>query len=508
MALIVTFLIPIWWGGDGRFPWDNSIAPAAVLKALAARFRPGFFMTYGPVPYYLTAPPYAVVLVVAKALHELGTPTSVYPWGFRHPEFMMSLLTTVAHVVTLALGLGIVAMAATRDPDGGGPRRRWLVPLLFLGSPIFMYYARTSNVDVHYLFWLWLGLVLVERARGSWRVLAAAAAAAAMAVCSKEQSAPVAIVIVMAAMVSALRARSDGVAPRLLAAAGLGVVAVATYAVMWRLPWNLSGWHAHHEFIFTDAKYDRAFPPTLAGFAGLAARAAGQMLVALGPALAIGVALAIAWRVSWRGLGVRVVAVIAYLVGFLGAIGYTYERFLLPVLLVAMPLGVRGWDVAMTRLGSRRPGKDVLVGALLIAVLAGGPALSVVLLTDPRYEVERWVRTSLPSTASLEIAGNPHYQPRLPADREVVVTKADSLRIAPRGPIGDVVLLSSIDAWSFERDSVSRAVWWGPLHASSGSPAYSRRLEFPRSWAYRFTPGIEVPSMTVLVRDGVDTGSR
>ena len=498
VALLLTLLVPIWWGGDGRFPWDNSIAPAAVLKAIAAKFGDGFFMSYGPVPYYLSAIPVTGVLAVARLVGELGTPASVHPWGFAHPEQMMTLISVAARLVTLVLALAIVWLSVHRAPGPPLRRARWLVPLLFLGSPIFAYYARTSNVDVHYLFWLWLGVTWTEQARGDVRKLAGAAAASALAICSKEQSGPAALVIIACAMWAAASTASVGAGRRLLRAALVAGASLLAYVVAWRLPMNLSGWRIHHEFLFSDAKYGRDFPATLVGFAQLAWHVLGQLPVVLGPLMLAGVLLAILLRVSVRGLGVRTLVCIGYAVGFLGVIGYCYERFLIPCYLLAIPLAARAFESLLER-QAHSAGRRALVVALMVGAIAfGGPATSWVMLHDPRLAAERWIRESLPPSATIEVAGNPHYQPRIPAARTMLWTRTDSLLAAPRGPVGDAVFTSSIDAYAISRESTI-AHLWDPAHLEAHG--YRRRIVFPLSRMARFTRGVEVPVITAHVRD-------
>lgn len=498
-VFVLVMLVPIWWGGDGRYPWDNSIAPAAVLKAIAAKFGNGFFMTYGPVPYYLTAVPFVGILGVAKLTGELGRPTSQYPWGFDHPEFMMSALSTAAHLVTLVLGVAIVAMSLGRAPGGESRRAGWLVPIAFLASPVFAYYARTSNVDVHYLFWLWAGVTCLERWDGSVRRLVAASAAAALALCSKEQAGPAAVVVILAAVTKALFAHSRSVPLRLARAFGVGAASLVAYALAWRLPFNLSGWRVHHEFLFGEAKYARDFPATVQGFLALAQRALEQFPVALGWLSLAGLVLAVVLRVSFRGLGLRALVVAAYVIGFLGVIGYCYERFLLPLLFLSVPIAVRGWDALFERIERVWLVRGAVMAVFVGLAFTGGPSLSWVMLNDPRLAVERWVRAQVPADALIEMAGNPHYQPRFSPPRRVLVVKADSLRLAPRAPIGDVVLISGIDAYAFESDSVIAAHWLEPLR--DGSSGHARKV-FQLSPLSRFTRGLEIPAMTAYVRQG------
>jgi hypothetical protein len=120
----------------------------------------------------------------------------------------------------------------------------------------------------------------------------------------------------------------------------------------------------------------------------------GQLQEVLGLPILVGIVLAIALRASWRGLGTRIVACLTYGLLFLGAIGYTYERFLLPFLLVGVPLAVRGYRAAFDVWATRPSWRAVLVGLALGTALTGGPMMSWVMLKDPRYDVERWLSTS------------------------------------------------------------------------------------------------------------------
>lgn len=499
VALVL--LVPITWGVDPLYSWDvDAIAPGAVLRAFAARFGTSWHGSYGPVPYFMFGIVYAPLLALLKLTGELGQPVAAYPWGFQHPERSMGLLIVGARLVSVALAVGIGAMAAG-EARRDGVRRPWIAPLLLLGSAVFAYYGRSTNVDIFMFFWLWLGFHLLERPNPSVGVLGAAAAAATMAVCSKEQSAPVAMVVCLGA---AWRAwRMPGTGSPVARVALVALCAAVAYAAVWRLPFGLEGWRLHHDYIFHVAKYPRTYPLTPLGLARLAWKAVRELPLVLGPA-ALLAALLGAWaRDRWRGLGFRLAAGVFYLVAFIASIGYVYPRFLFPLALVAVPLATRALD-RMADAPSVAP--RLAVATLLVLTLAGGPAVSAAMLVDPRLTAEQWMARRFahaPSTL-VEVAGNPRYQARLPHAVPALYTRADSLGAEAAAPAGDLVLVSSIDRYTFERQPAAHA-WWTALNAPAPAPHRWDKLQFASPAFAQLIGGLPVaPTVWIYVRTATD----
>lgn len=515
-GFVLVLAVPLWWGIHASFSWDvDNIAPGSVLKAMAARFAPGWHSSYGPVPYLLTAAIYAPILALMRLAGELGRPVAAYPWGFTHPDAAVAILVVAARLLNLGLALGVAALAAHEAAVAGPARvdrasraRPWLVPLMLAGSTVFVYYARTSNVDMAALFWAWLAFVLAETPRGPLARYAAAAAAAALAVCSKEQIAPFALVAGSAACAGAWRLRARAGARGAAAATGrvrgasaVGLVVAAgllTYALAWGLPFNASGWLAHHRFLFETARYPRTFAATAGGYAALGLRVLRLAPLAFGLPALLGLLAVLATRPGLRGLGLRALASALYLAAFVAPVGYVYPRFLLPLLLLVLPLAVRGLDAAWQRAAS--PLRAVLAGGTVLLALAGGPVLDAVMLADTRLAVERWLAAGTPPGARVEVAGNPHFQARVPRTLTLLVTSPDSLRAKPRGPRGDVVLLSSFDAGDFRRPPL-RGAWADSL--GPGGPYRRERVFTPPALARRIEGLPVAPEVEVYVRERV-----
>ena len=194
----------------------------------------------------------------------------------------------------------------------------------------------------------------------------------------------------------------------------------------------------------------------------------------LGSAILVGCLLALVLRSSAHGMGARFAAVALYLCGFIAVIGYIYPRFLLPLLIVAVPFSARGWASLFARPALFAPG-IVLLGVL---VLSGGPVLDLVQLTDTRYVVERWL-ARVPDGTTVEIFGNPHFQARVPRRLPVVYVRPSEILTRPHGPSGDVVLVSVFDRYWIEREPL-RTIYGDSLFAGP----YRSALEVtPPRWS-------------------------
>jgi hypothetical protein len=491
----------IGWGIDAQMPWDvDNIAPGSVLKGMAAGFGPGWYSSYGPLPYYWTAVAYVPLLAIAKFTGQLGHPSGVYPWGFAHADFWITTLVLVARAIPLFLALLLAGALIVREVEARWGRSPWIPLALLAGSPTFVYYARTSNVDLHALFWAGLGFAWAERPRATAGALAAAAAAAVAAVCSKEQIAPFSAVILTVACARAWTS-ADRPFSGVRRVAFVTGVAIVTYAVLWQLPWNAHGWVAHHQFIFREARYERTYPFTPSGLGALLLACARQAPVALGWATLVGTMLGVLAGAPFRDLSARAVACVLYVGSFLVSVGYVYPRFLLPLLLLAVPYAWRGWHEAMWTFRTRPALRGAPAAALVVLAALGGPLLDLTMLADNRYRIEA-ILARLPDDTVVEVLGNPHFQARVPRRLALVRSTVDSLRVRPRAPLGDVVLVSAYDTTPgfLQRDSTLRAAYWDPLVASPPGGAYRARTYRSRAWS-RWARGLPVdPTITVYER--------
>lgn len=246
-----------------------------------------------------------------------------------------------------------------------------LAPLALALCPPVGFLARTMNLDTPSLFWFaasllaWLSLHARRRAIDAllFAILGAAA------VLTKDQAAalyllPLVFWIVEIAREKThrgwLRALPAALADRRVVLAVLAAVGLA--AAVYRVPFGFSAIRSHLDAILGHASAPyRLVTPDLGGQLDLLvltarnfANSTGPVTLALG---GVGFALALARRELRRPSTVTLFAA-SYVLFFLVPIGYVYDRFLLPLLLVIavfVPVSIewiaerrlRGWCAAL-----------------------------------------------------------------------------------------------------------------------------------------------------------------
>jgi 4-amino-4-deoxy-L-arabinose transferase-like glycosyltransferase len=447
-VLAVSLLLHGWalrWGLPSEYGWaPDEVLPADVDAALSARFRQGWHSKYPPLHFGLLAAASAPVSVAGRAM------------GWDAPTVRDSRMTA-GRLVSLAMALGTLVVLYRCGRELGDPLAGVLAAAVLALSAPFVYYAKTANLDVPYLFWLALSLLFFLRAlgRAQARDFALFGVAAAAAVATKDQAYAFYVLTVPAlAWHLHRRRRAAGhhgtiaLDPRLLA---LGAAGVATFLLLGGVVVNPSGWLAHLRLITGAASAEfRMFDAGPGGRLEALWQTARHLAFALGGAslLAATAGIVLAWRDRrldgrWRPL---LIPAASYVLFFLLVVLYVYDRFLLPVALVLALFAGHALARAV------RAPSPVLRG-LAVLVLASGVSravsVDVLLARDSRYAVEQWLRREVGPGPLVAAVGPLEYLPRLHGLRwrrlgpsaarlsqvrpDVVVVNADYARRADQG---------------------------------------------------------------------------
>lgn len=434
VVLVLSAVLNTWhlhWGlPNGNQSWAaDAIGPLTALgvaRRTFASWNSGwFYFKYPPGwPLLLTvvSAPYLALLYVAGGWRH---PAAAYPYGFADPERALFVMAMIGRGLSVAFGLGIVAVAyGIANRLCGRGTARWSAFLVATAYPI-VYYAHTTNLDISYCFWLvfalYAALVASESARQlPWILLGAAAA---MALSTKEQG--FAFLLPLPFMAVLGRIRHTGSAMRAWAVpaawmlgAGALVLALANNMFINPLgfvrrvayllghplgdvearlaPVEFAVWKGTKEWVYVSQLWDGL--SSSLGVVFLLFACGGVLMLARNRRAAFWllVPTAALYYLSLRGLELITL------------------RYLLPVTVVAV-ISVASvlslvWE--RSRQGRARWPVGAVLAGLAALSLARAVELDRLLVTDARYRAEAWMAANLPPGTHIEVYQKPAFLPR------------------------------------------------------------------------------------------------
>jgi hypothetical protein len=423
----VLFATGVSWGAPDHLWAPDEVRPSGVLDGMQQRFANGWATIYPPLHFAILALFYTPFLL-AGALHLIN---------FSNPD-VGSDLFTAARLVSVVMAIGIVGLVYAAARELNGPRAGALAAMIALSTMPITFYAKTTNLDVPYLFWLSLALLAYIKIlrRHSPRNYYLFALAAVASICTKDQAYGFFVLPVCLLLWRSLRYRRSPDQPPGTATPGmlwrLSLVCLLGFAAAQNLPWNWQGFVEHLRLIVGPASEGyRMFPRTLAGYGAMSKQAFVQLGHVMGWPLFLSsiVGVTVSLLRGDRATRWLLLPALSYCLFFIAVVMYHYDRFFLGVaLILAVVSG--SWFADWTKAGVRGRWIRAAVVVVIIAhALARAVALDALMIRDSRYAAER--RLVPLGLRSDVIAGIGGYLPRqsvlgwtpLPADFADVETK-------------------------------------------------------------------------------------
>ncbi len=269
------------------------------------------------------------------------------------------------------------------------------------------------------------------------------AATATLTVTTKDQAYGLYVLTVPLLLVARARRETGARAvTRFLAeAAGAAAVAIALFALIYRLPGNAAGLRAHVALITGAASRDfQEFPNDAAGHFQLLVSTVRHLAFTLGLPAFLAMVLALVELVresareragaeassSARDRAERWLLLLAPAVSFhlffLSVVLYVYDRFALPLAIVGALFAGRGFSRHWNAPGGRGLAVRAAAAALLGFGLTRAVGVDLAMANDARYAAEEWLRANA-GDALVGAIGPAEYLPR-----------TDGLRARPVGP--------------------------------------------------------------------------
>jgi 4-amino-4-deoxy-L-arabinose transferase-like glycosyltransferase len=477
-ASLVLDVLGVWWGLPGKWV-PIELLPEYVMGGLSQHFSHGWFDAYPPLQYY--------VLSIVMA------PFMALSWCCRVSlDDSYTWMVLVYRLVSVAAGAGIVAATAAAGRHAFGRRQGlWAAAVMALTTP-FVYYAKTANVDVPYLFWFAFSLVYYLRALngGSLRDYVLFAAFATCSICTKDQAYGLYALTPVPIVVEIWRTNRSEERPRPLLRAltdrRLWIAAAASavlFAAIQNLLFDWDGFMSHVRFITGNGSAPfRVFEPTLAGRWRLFLLTLDLTEQALGwpftIAVLCGLAIALANAGTRRTASWLLVPVVSYYLTFIDVVVYNYDRFMLPVCLVLALFGGVALD-ALIAPRDRRAWRMSAAAAVVVYTLLYAGAVDYLMIRDSRYQVDRWLGARVGQGQLVGTSGQREYIPTLDGLNHVDIPDLETLnRVRPA-----YVLFNADYGRAVPRDSD-----WGKMiqrleHGTAGYTLVARFRE-PLPWAW------------------------
>jgi len=376
------------WGlpadADGWAP--DELTPARLVEAGEQRFVAPWTSIYPPLQFFVLSP---LTLAVNWLAIADGWSAATYPGSY--------VLHAAMRVCSVLMAVGVLGWLYLLVRLHGTAAQGIAAVVAGASCSTLLYYGKTANVDVPYLYWVLCACVCVAAVARRWSapLVVTGAVAGACAIGTKDQAAgflllmPIWLVVIRWRDLARhgharpwLRTLRDPVWWQATAAAAV------TLAVIYLVPLDWTSVPRHLESA-RRATYAPMVPGTPLGQVRLLLIELELLTFMLGIPLAGATVGGLVWmRTHLPGLAAAIgVPILSYVVLFLPVIRYTYDRFLLGVALLlacaAGPFCLWVWH-------QRRWRPVVLTLGTLGALYTAGHALSVnaLMARDSRYAVE------------------------------------------------------------------------------------------------------------------------
>jgi hypothetical protein len=410
-VLVITLLlaaVALWWGLPGPGWASDELTPDDFATALDAHFANGWWSKYPPGHFQF------VIAASAPVWMLRAIDPSAY--GDRWGELAIFL---IARSISVVMSMGVTLLVYLCGRRLFDHTTAIVGAALFALLPPFVYYGKLANLDMPYLFWFAVALLAYARLYDAPTTadLMIYAAAGTAAICTKDQAYGLFVLPSFAVMWRVLRLHSREMSGALAAATA---VAAVLFVASHNLVFNVTGFVEHLRSITgSQSQSFRVFERGPAGQWAMFAVSIRLLVVMLGvPACTfavIGVVSAAKdaakdrgpGRLFWFGL-----PALSYYLTFIAVVGYTYDRFLLPIALT-LSLFAGAGVAALVRIRAMRALTIAVASAAAVLVLYRAIALDLAMLRDSRYQVEKWMAQHAPPGETVVAIGLTEFLPRL-----------------------------------------------------------------------------------------------
>lgn len=442
--------IGIWWGLLPGSPVDwgsDTISPNEVIEASRQMFSDGWHSRYPPFHYQVLSVLYSpFFLLHAAGLLDIQS-QSIYLFLFYIGRVFSLLMSNAIIILVYQLAKELKLSNNTAI----------LSTVIVILNPLFIYYSKTTNLEIPYITWLLVSNVYALRVYNNHKIsdLTYFSIFATLAICTKDQAYGFFVLLIpflFYSQWSYYRKDTSGGWATLLYTLKTSflpiLVAVILFVTIYNFPFNFQGFVSHIQLIVGPASTEyRIFPNSVTGHVEMGIQSIRQAIFTQGWPLflvsVIGAITAIRQRKINPVIIIPFISVISYYIFFISVIGYNYDRFFLPIIILLSPFSGSWIGKLLNTENIPVFLKNIVVyGALAYSFLYAA-SVDTLLIADSRYKAREWMTDNIEISDKLYGIGKPYYLPPIFTYQEKqFVTQPNLQKLATYSP--DYIITSSI----------------------------------------------------------------
>ncbi len=420
LVLMVSFIlniIGINWGlpSPSSRGWAaDEITPSSVLNGLEMKFSNGWSSRYPPLHFYVLSAFYLPVYSL-DALKIINIPNLS----------LNTIYFIIGRLVSVFMGTFIVFMVYLCGCEITDKKSAPFASLITALTPAFLYYSKTSNVDIPYIFWFIIALYFFIRImkyhRTSDYILFAGTAV--FSLCAKDQAYGLLFVTPFIIILSLHRHEQKHQKNPIILKSIFNkktISAIITglflFVVIYNLAFNFQGFKKHLSLITGPAKGERDFSGDISGFFNMFIQTIKHLEFILGwPLLLIcilGFIYALTKKKKYPLIFWLILISFSYYMFFIYVIGKNSIRHLLPLYILMSFFGALCLSYFLYSSRRFKMIKHFLVILVFINSILYSFSVDMIMVSDSRYYVEQWMEKNMEKSESILYVGYINFLPR------------------------------------------------------------------------------------------------
>ncbi len=420
LILILSFalnIIGINWGlpSPSSRGWaPDEITPVSVTNGMETNFSRGWSARFPPLHFYTLSLFYLPVYSL-DALNIINLPDSR----------LNTVFFIIGRLISVFMGTALVFMVYLCGCEIIEKKSALFASFITALTPPIVYYSKTSNTDIPYLFWFIIALYFFIRILKYHHTFdyILFAAAAVFSICTKDQAYALFVLTPFIIIISLYRynkahSKNKSFLKSLFNKKTIPALVTGTslFVIIYNLAFNFQGFKRHFSLITGAARGIRIFSNDISGHSQMLWQTVKHLNFILSFPIFVLCILGFLYALTRKKKNplLFVVFLIApsYYIFFISVLGRNYVRYLLPIYIILSFFG--GLCLSYFLHSSRRFKfiKYLLVILLFVNSAAYSLSVDVIMVNDSRYYVEQWMQEHIKKHESIMFIGFINFLPR------------------------------------------------------------------------------------------------